>query len=259
MVREALTGYWSLVSGLTEVTVERARAAARAALAQGEATREQVSGLAQEITEASRSNREALLKLVRYEAERAAGRLGFASTDEVTTLQGRVRELERSIAALRAAADEVAPRVTAAAADRPVRAAEPVAGPAAGPAEPGAGPAGPGAAEPGAAEPAAPVPATKAAGKKAPGRAAERKATKSPAGAAAKKAAKAAEPPVEAGKAAEPPAKAGKATKAPAKAAKAPGKAAKAPAKAAKAAKAPAKAPAKKAAKAAPSAAGSQG
>ena len=108
MVREALTGYWTLVSGLTEVTVERARAAARAMLAQGEATRDQVTGLAQEITEASRSNREALLKLVRYEAERAAGRLGFASTDEVTTLQGRVRELERSIADLREAAEAAA-------------------------------------------------------------------------------------------------------------------------------------------------------
>lgn len=120
MVREALTGYWTLVSGLTEVTVERARAAARAMLAQGEATRDQVSGLAQEITDASRTNREALIKLVRFEAERAAGRLGFASTDEVTTLQGRVRELERSIAALRTATEPVAQpaagRVTPAAA-----------------------------------------------------------------------------------------------------------------------------------------------
>jgi polyhydroxyalkanoate synthesis regulator phasin len=108
MVREALTGYWTLVSGLTEVTVERARAAARSMLAQGEATREQVSGLAQEIIETSRTNREALVKLVRFETERAAGRLGFASTDEVTTLQGRVRELERSVAELRAATDPVA-------------------------------------------------------------------------------------------------------------------------------------------------------
>ncbi|HZB48907.1 MAG TPA: hypothetical protein VE547_07410, partial [Mycobacteriales bacterium] len=122
MVREALTGYWSLVSGLTEVTVERARAAARSVLAQSEATREQVSGLAQEITEASRVNREALLKLIRYEAERAAGRLGFASTDEVTTLQGRVRELERSIAELRAATDAVA---TGAAAREAAKKAEP--------------------------------------------------------------------------------------------------------------------------------------
>ena len=105
MVREALTGYWTLVNGLTDVTVERARTAARAMLAQGEATRDQVAGLAQEIIETSRSNREALLQLVRYESERATARLGFASTDEVTTLQGRVRELERSVAELRAATE----------------------------------------------------------------------------------------------------------------------------------------------------------
>ena len=131
MVREALTGYWTLVSGLTEVTVERARAAARAMLAQGEATREQVTGLAQEITEASRVNREALLKLVRYETERAAGRLGFASTDELTTLQGRVGELERSIAELREAAETVVPEPAKRAAKAPARKpAEPPAKPA---------------------------------------------------------------------------------------------------------------------------------
>jgi polyhydroxyalkanoate synthesis regulator phasin len=106
MVREALTGYWSLVSGLTEVTLERARTAAKQLAAQGDATRDQVAGLAQEIAETGKANREALVKLIRYETERAAGRLGFASSDEVSTLQGRVRELERSIAELRAAADK---------------------------------------------------------------------------------------------------------------------------------------------------------
>lgn len=206
MVREALTGYWSLVSGLTEVTVERARAAARAMLAQSEATRDQVTGLAQEITEASRSNREALLKLVRYEAERAAGRLGFASTDEVTTLQGRVRELERSIAELRVVADAVTGPVTAAAADRPV--ARPAGGPVAGAA---GGPEEPGAAEP--AAPVAPVRTEKAAparaGRKAPAKATEKKPAKATKAAKASKASK----PAKATKAAEP-TKAAKATKA---------------------------------------------
>ena len=109
MVREALTGYWSLVSGLTEVTGKRARKAAKALAEQGDASRSQVTALAQEIAETSRANREALVKLVRYEAERAAGRLGFASSDEVSTLQGRIRELERTIAELRVAADAVTP------------------------------------------------------------------------------------------------------------------------------------------------------
>jgi polyhydroxyalkanoate synthesis regulator phasin len=136
MVREAFTGYWSLVSGLTEVTLERARTAAKVLVAQGDATREQMSGLAQEIADTSRANREALVKLIRYETERAAGRLGFASSDEVSTLQGRVRELERSIVRLRMAADAAEPTGTAAGgkpASKPASA--PVAAPAAGPAK----------------------------------------------------------------------------------------------------------------------------
>ncbi|HYT09767.1 MAG TPA: hypothetical protein VEL73_03820 [Mycobacteriales bacterium] len=123
MVRETLTGYWSLVSGLTEVTVERARTAARALVAQGDATRDQVATLAQEIAETSRANREALVKLVRYEAERAAGMLGFAGLDEVSTLQGRVAELERSVAELRAAADST-PAKAARTAPAPAKAAK---------------------------------------------------------------------------------------------------------------------------------------
>ena len=120
MVREALTGYWSLVGGLTEVTGKRARKAAKALIEQGDASRGQVTALAQEIAETSRANREALVKLVRYEAERAAGRLGFASSDDVSTLQGRVRELERSIAELRATTDTPAPAPGPAAAPAPV-------------------------------------------------------------------------------------------------------------------------------------------
>lgn len=123
MVREALTGYWSLVGGLTEVTGKRARKAAKALIEQGDASRSQVTALAQEIAETSRANREALVKLVRYEAERAAGRLGFASSDDVSTLQGRVRELERSIAELRGAADAATPAPAAVASSAPAPAA----------------------------------------------------------------------------------------------------------------------------------------
>jgi polyhydroxyalkanoate synthesis regulator phasin len=168
MVREALTGYWSLISGLTEVTVERARAAAKALVAQGDATRDQVSGLAQEIAETSRANRTALVNLVRYEAERAAGRLGFAGADEVSTLQGRVRELERSVAELRAAAD-----ASAGGTGGPGEAAVPGAAPA----EVAGGPDGTGPGE-----------VTAARGGKAPGRKATEKAPAAKAAKAADKA-----------------------------------------------------------------------
>ena len=115
MVREVLTGYLALANGLTEVTRQRAAAAARALAAQGEATAGQVSGLAEEILETSKANRVAMVNLVRYEIDRALGRIGLASADELTTLQRRIGELERTIRRLRADADraDVAPPAAA--------------------------------------------------------------------------------------------------------------------------------------------------
>ena len=56
MVRDALSNYLTLASGLTEVTRQRARAAAKALVAQGGATVEQVSSLAEEMLHTSRAN-----------------------------------------------------------------------------------------------------------------------------------------------------------------------------------------------------------
>jgi polyhydroxyalkanoate synthesis regulator phasin len=108
MVREALTNYLSLASGLTDVTRQRARAAARALVSQGEATVEQVTGLAEEIVQTSRANRSALLHLIRYEIERALGRLGLATADQTGSLQRRISELERTVRELRATREPAA-------------------------------------------------------------------------------------------------------------------------------------------------------
>ena len=59
-MRDALRGYLSMATGLTDVTRRRATDAAKALLAQGEATAEQVSQLTDELLATSRSNREAL-------------------------------------------------------------------------------------------------------------------------------------------------------------------------------------------------------
>jgi polyhydroxyalkanoate synthesis regulator phasin len=109
MVREALTNYLSLASGLTEVTKQRAKLAARALVAQGEATVEQVSGLAEEIVTTSRANRGALVNLVRYEVDRALARLGLATADELAGLQRRIAELEKTLRERGAAAVSSAP------------------------------------------------------------------------------------------------------------------------------------------------------
>ncbi len=100
-MRDALQSYLSLAGGLTEVTRQRALAAAKALAAQGEATAEQVQSLAEDLLSQTRQNSEAVTALVRYEVERALGRLGLASGDDVTHLLGRVQALEEQVPSLR--------------------------------------------------------------------------------------------------------------------------------------------------------------
>ncbi len=96
-MRDALKSYLALASGLTEVTRQRAVGAAKALVAQGEATAEQVSALAEDLLAQSKSNREAVAALVKYELDRTLGRVGLAANDEVTELTKRVRSLEAQI------------------------------------------------------------------------------------------------------------------------------------------------------------------
>jgi len=73
-------------------------------VAQGQARAEQVSTLTEDLIAQSRSNREAVTALVKYEVDRALGRFGLAANDEVTQLTKRVRALEGQIRELNAAA-----------------------------------------------------------------------------------------------------------------------------------------------------------
>ena len=95
---DAVKNYLNLASGVTEVTRQRAVAAAKALASSGEATAEQVSNLADELIVQSRNNRDAMLALVRYEVDRALNRLGLATADEVASLQRRVTSLEGALA-----------------------------------------------------------------------------------------------------------------------------------------------------------------
>ena len=97
VVKDALKGYLGLASGLSEVTRQRAIGAAKALVAQGEATAGQVTSLADDLLAQSRSNREAVTALVKYEVDRALGRVGLASNDEVGELTARIRALEGSV------------------------------------------------------------------------------------------------------------------------------------------------------------------
>lgn len=99
-VRDALKSYLALAGGVTELTRQRAVAAAKALVAQGEATAEQVSALAEDLLTQTRQNREAVVALVGFEVDRALNRVGLASADELTALTERVRTLESRLAAV---------------------------------------------------------------------------------------------------------------------------------------------------------------
>jgi polyhydroxyalkanoate synthesis regulator phasin len=113
MVLDGLRGYLQLASGLTDVTRERARAAARSVVAQGgqgvdavvpEQVKAQVSTLTEDLLAASKANRALLMHLVRGEVERQVARLGLVSKADLDAerrradrLEAKVRELEMKI------------------------------------------------------------------------------------------------------------------------------------------------------------------
>jgi hypothetical protein len=119
-VLDALRGYVQLATGLTEVTLSRAREAAAALLSQGldlggvpdvpgkdsaeqaaKAAASQVQGLADDLLETSKANREMLTGLVRTEVDRAAGRLGFVREEELAAVRRHVSRLETQLVEIR--------------------------------------------------------------------------------------------------------------------------------------------------------------
>jgi len=138
-VLEALKGYVQLATGLTEVTVAKAREVASALVSQGlevtgavpvpgkdqaasaaTAAAGQVAKLADDLVETSEQNRELLVGLVRTEVDRAAGRMGFVREEELAAVRRLVSRLESSLAEVRA-------QVGAAGASAPAAAPEPAA------------------------------------------------------------------------------------------------------------------------------------
>jgi polyhydroxyalkanoate synthesis regulator phasin len=130
-VTEAFQTYINMVTGVTKSTQAKAAATARALLRQAgledaatEAS-ERVTKLAEEIMNASRTNRELWQHFVAAEVEKAAARLGFARADEVQALRDEVASLRaqlteatvrtaRSAPAKKAATKKVAAKKSAA-------------------------------------------------------------------------------------------------------------------------------------------------
>jgi len=103
-MQDAWRAYMDLALGLTETSRKKATKVAKKLVGRGGATAEQLQGMAEDLVSTSLANREALTRLVRYELERALGRVGLATVDEVSALTSRVRELEQQLEEARDAA-----------------------------------------------------------------------------------------------------------------------------------------------------------
>lgn len=97
-MRDALKSYLALAGSVTDLTRQRALDAAKALVASGEAAAEQVTSLAEDLLAQTRQNREAVVAMVNLEVDRALGRVGLASADEVSALTERIRALESRLA-----------------------------------------------------------------------------------------------------------------------------------------------------------------
>jgi polyhydroxyalkanoate synthesis regulator phasin len=102
------TGAWrtylQLATGLGETSRKQVRKVVKDLLGKGNATADQVRAMSGELLAVNTVNREALAKLVKIEVDRALGRIGLATMDEVTELTARVRDLERQLKEARAVA-----------------------------------------------------------------------------------------------------------------------------------------------------------
>lgn len=92
-----------LAAGLLESTTEKAKDTATSLVSQAsevkgpDAMTQQVQGIAEDLIEQSRTNRELMVGLVRTEVERAVGRMGFVREEELAAVRKHVERLERQL------------------------------------------------------------------------------------------------------------------------------------------------------------------
>ena len=117
---DQLPNYFAMITGLTKATRARARAAAQALVSQAGLddvaadANERIAKLTEEISGASRANRELLEKLVASEVDKAASRLGFARSSELSAMRVELTTLGARVAILESRTDQP-PAKTAAA------------------------------------------------------------------------------------------------------------------------------------------------
>src|SRR5215475_10420493 len=90
---DAWRAYVELALGLTDTSRKKAMKIVQQVAGKGGATAEQL----QELVNQGMANREAMTRMIRVELDRALGRVGLATMDEVEELNRRVRDLEREL------------------------------------------------------------------------------------------------------------------------------------------------------------------
>ncbi|MDP3972119.1 MAG: hypothetical protein Q8P61_04310, partial [Candidatus Nanopelagicales bacterium] len=99
---DALRSYLELAEGMAESAVARARDTATALITQSLETRaedlgNQVTVIAEDLIEQSRTNREVMIGIVRTEVDRAVGRMGFVREEELAAVRKHVQRLEQEL------------------------------------------------------------------------------------------------------------------------------------------------------------------
>ncbi|SIR78332.1 phasin family protein [Micromonospora avicenniae] len=132
-MQDAWRAYLELAMGLTEAPRKKAQDVVRRVVGSGGTTAAQLQALGEELVSTGMANRDALTKLVRFEVDRALGRVGLATAEEVAELTRRVQDLERQLREARSAGAGAAPGAgtsrTAAAAGGPPHAPAPATAP----------------------------------------------------------------------------------------------------------------------------------
>jgi polyhydroxyalkanoate synthesis regulator phasin len=90
---DAWHAYVELALGLTDTSRKKAMKIVQQVAGKGGATAEQL----QDLVNQGMANREAMTRMIRVELDRALGRVGLATMDEVDELSRRVRELETEL------------------------------------------------------------------------------------------------------------------------------------------------------------------
>jgi polyhydroxyalkanoate synthesis regulator phasin len=100
-VQDAVKAYLELAMGLTEASKKKAektvKKVTRELIGKSGATASQLQGMAEDLVNTGLANREAISRLVRVEMDRALGRLGLATAEDVATLTDRLEALERML------------------------------------------------------------------------------------------------------------------------------------------------------------------